>query len=275
MKLHLLLITVLIFSLSVFGQTPQAGRFAPKNEKFSVIIPGTEIINMSNPFNPSDARAFVTIADNTYFYIFSEPADKQEQSRQIYGFIKAAKTARTEFALNKLKGEQYVFSDAGGFYYRVVLIKTPKRTYAFQTCSPAATSAAIERFFSSIEIDGQNPNLKMDSPAGNLPAFTQADEAAAPPPPAPPQAVPLQITFKERSKYSDFARFYKISGVVRLRITFQANGRIGNIIPILKLPFGLTEKAIEAARGIKFQPATLNGTPIDVTRFVEYNYTVF
>ncbi len=36
------------------------------------------------------------------------------------------------------------------------------------------------------------------------------------------------------------------------------------------LPYGLTEKAREAAKKIKFTPAEMNGRPVSVIRRVEY-----
>jgi hypothetical protein len=276
MKSQLLLILILSFSWSVFGQSSQAGRFTPKSDKFSVIIPGTDIINMSDPLNKSGVRAFITIADDTYFHIFSEPADNREQSQRIYEFIKSGKASSTKSDLDKLKIEQYNFSDTVGYYYKIVFVKTPKRTYAFQTSSTVSTNPSIERFFSSIEIEGQNPNLKIVSAMSNLSGSSQPDEVASSPLPiVSPQAIPLQITLKPRGNYTDFARFYRVSGVVRLKVIFQADGTIGKIVPIVRLPFGLTEQAIKSARGIKFQPSTLNGAPIDVTKFVEYNFTLY
>ena len=60
-----------------------------------------------------------------------------------------------------------------------------------------------------------------------------------------------------------------------LRVTFSANGSIGGITPISKLPFGLTEEAIKAARGIRFEPAMKESVPYSVTKPVEYTFTIY
>ena len=60
--------------------------------------------------------------------------------------------------------------------------------------------------------------------------------------------------------------------VVLLRIRFLASGKIGDISVIKGLPNGLTEKAIEAARKISFEPKKVNGVPQDVTRQIEYTF---
>jgi hypothetical protein len=80
---------------------------------------------------------------------------------------------------------------------------------------------------------------------------------------------------KPRANYTDAARIYEISGEVVLRVTFSANEQVGSIMPLKKLPFGLTENAIAAARGITFKPATRGGTPYSVAKPVVYQFTIY
>jgi hypothetical protein len=54
-----------------------------------------------------------------------------------------------------------------------------------------------------------------------------------------------------------------------------ANGQIGGISPVKGLGNGLTEQAIAAARGIKFEPAKRGGQPYAVTKTVEYSFTIY
>ena len=60
-----------------------------------------------------------------------------------------------------------------------------------------------------------------------------------------------------------------------LRVTFNANGTIGGISAVSGLPNGLTEQAIAAARGIRFEPAKKNGVPYTVTKQVAYTFTLY
>jgi TonB family protein len=62
---------------------------------------------------------------------------------------------------------------------------------------------------------------------------------------------------------------------VRLKITLLANGQVGSIVPLTRLPNGLTERAIAAARLIRFEPKTINGTPVSVTVTREYTFTIY
>jgi len=103
----------------------------------------------------------------------------------------------------------------------------------------------------------------------------------APPPPPVKKPEPVgpstgvSIISKPRPGYTDAARQNQVTGTVRLRVTFSASGQIAGISPISGLPYGLTEQAIAAARGIKFEPAKKNGVPYTVTKQVEYTFTMY
>ena len=44
---------------------------------------------------------------------------------------------------------------------------------------------------------------------------------------------------------------------------------------VQSLPFGLTERAIAAARMIRFRPATRDGRPVNVYMQLEYNFNLY
>ena len=92
---------------------------------------------------------------------------------------------------------------------------------------------------------------------------------------APASTMPVQILSKPRANYTDAARLNFTQGKVVLRVTFSANGQIGAISVITGLSDGLTEQAIAAARGIKFEPARRDGVPYSVTKPVEYTFTIY
>lgn len=86
---------------------------------------------------------------------------------------------------------------------------------------------------------------------------------------------PLRVISKPRANYTDQAREKLLQGKVILRVTFMANGKIGNIAVVQGLPAGLTEQAIAAARQITFEPAKSNGTPVSTTKVIEYGFAIF
>ncbi|HBR58684.1 MAG TPA: hypothetical protein DEA22_14645 [Blastocatellia bacterium] len=60
-----------------------------------------------------------------------------------------------------------------------------------------------------------------------------------------------------------------------MRVTLLASGQIGSITPVTRLPYGLTEQAIAAARQIRFEPKMVNGVPISTTVTMEYSFTIY
>lgn len=84
-----------------------------------------------------------------------------------------------------------------------------------------------------------------------------------------------RLLSKPEPHYSEEARRQGISGTVVLRVIFTSTGEVTQIRAIQQLPFGLTERAIEAAREIKFQPAKKNGRPVSVYMQLEYNFNLY
>lgn len=63
-------------------------------------------------------------------------------------------------------------------------------------------------------------------------------------------------------------------GTIRLKVEFLANGRIGNIFLITRLPVAnLDGLAIGAAKKIRFRPKLVDGRPVTSFRMVEYQYS--
>jgi len=89
------------------------------------------------------------------------------------------------------------------------------------------------------------------------------------------ETVAVKILSQPRASYTDAARQAGIQGKVVLRVTFQADGSVGAISAVSGLSNGLTERAIAAARSIRFEPAKRNGVPYSVTRTIEYSFTIY
>lgn len=85
----------------------------------------------------------------------------------------------------------------------------------------------------------------------------------------------FQIISKPQAAYTAAARQNQVQGTVLLRVNFLASGKIGNISRVRGLPNGLTEKAVEAAKRIKFKPAIENGKPVKTIKTLEYIFTLY
>jgi TonB family protein len=83
------------------------------------------------------------------------------------------------------------------------------------------------------------------------------------------------ITYKPPPGFTEEARKNKVNGVVRLRAVLNADGTVTNISVVSGLPYGLSERAIDAARQMKFQPAQKNGRAVSQYILLEYNFYVY
>ncbi|HEV7902477.1 MAG TPA: energy transducer TonB [Pyrinomonadaceae bacterium] len=83
------------------------------------------------------------------------------------------------------------------------------------------------------------------------------------------------ITSKPEPLYTEEARKNQVTGTVRLRLVLSASGQVTGITPLTKLPDGLTEKAIEAARRIAFIPAEKDGRKVSQYVTIEYNFNIY
>jgi TonB family protein len=82
------------------------------------------------------------------------------------------------------------------------------------------------------------------------------------------------ILYKEKGQYTEEARNNRIEGTVVLSLVFTADGRITSIRVVRGLPHGLTEKAIEAAQKIRFNPAVKDGAPVSVRGTLEFSFVL-
>ena len=84
-----------------------------------------------------------------------------------------------------------------------------------------------------------------------------------------------RVLFKPEPQYTEEARRNQITGTVMLRVIFSSNGDVVQIRALRTLPFGLTERAIAAARQIKFEPAIKGGRPVSTFMQLEYNFNLY
>jgi TonB family protein len=84
-----------------------------------------------------------------------------------------------------------------------------------------------------------------------------------------------RVLSKPEPQYTEEARRSGITGTVILRVVFSRSGEVTNIRVLQPLGGGLTEKAMAAARQIKFVPAKKNGQPVSMYMQLEYNFNLY
>jgi periplasmic protein TonB len=86
---------------------------------------------------------------------------------------------------------------------------------------------------------------------------------------------PLKIVSKRPGSYTDAARQNGISGRIVLLVAFGADGKVGGILILRGLGYGLDEEAVSAAKAIKFAPETRAGKPVTAVRPIEYAFSIY
>jgi TonB family protein len=81
-----------------------------------------------------------------------------------------------------------------------------------------------------------------------------------------------RVLEKPEPTYTEAASQNQITGTVVLRAVFSSDGSVTNIHTVSGLPDGLTERAIAAAKQIRFVPATKDGHPVSMWMQLEYNF---
>ena len=84
-----------------------------------------------------------------------------------------------------------------------------------------------------------------------------------------------RVLDKPEPQYTESARKNQVTGTVVLRAVFSSSGSVTNISTIRGLPDGLTERAIAAAKQIRFVPAQKDGHAVSMWMQLEYNFNLY
>jgi TonB family protein len=92
---------------------------------------------------------------------------------------------------------------------------------------------------------------------------------------APEVTTRARVLSKPEPQYTEEARRGGTTGTVTLSVVFSRTGQVTNIRAVQTLCCGLTEKAIAAARQIRFVPATRDGRAVSMYMQLEYNFNLY
>ena len=83
-----------------------------------------------------------------------------------------------------------------------------------------------------------------------------------------------QILGRPTPGYTEEARRAQVEGAVKLSVVLDADGTVSTISVVRGLGYGLDERAIEAARQLRFVPAQKDGHRVSVRVFLEFKFTL-
>ena len=285
--------TTFLVAFSVMGQEPAGGdqekkpsrhappeswsRYTVKDEEFSVTLPTVPAMLTSKVFQPRTQkqrreRKLKASADGVIYMVdvFENPKPAQSLEEFIAeqnNNIRYELTLDRDVTINGVTAREYSSREKNPAM-RVQFLATAKRLYRFAATGSLAENPGVKQFFSSIVL-------------GKKPEGTRVEEGPG---------VPLEIEkiylgkevdtkarliSKPEPSYTEKARMHGITGTIVIKAVFSAHGQVTNIRTVTSLPYGLTEKAIAAARKIKFIPATKDGRYVSMWMQLEYNFNLY
>jgi TonB family protein len=84
-----------------------------------------------------------------------------------------------------------------------------------------------------------------------------------------------KLVYAAPPSYSEAARKAKLQGIVLLSLVIDEDGNPQNVRVVRPLGMGLDEKAVEAVRRYRFNPALKDGVPVPVEINVEVNFRLY
>jgi len=260
-------------------------RFRVRGEEFTIALPTVPAMTTNkypvwSAIKQERTERFLGVyADGVVYTIYSDDLEPQKSLKSsLKGPNMPAQgwEPATEQIVNRdgVTGKQFTSSHALGGVIQV--FATKKHFYRIQAFGATAADPRVQHFFSSLSFvkkdgievsDGVGRPLEPVDGSVKIPAdsvFTgkQVDR----------RIVLLQ---KPEPSYTEQARQAQITGTVVLKTVFSANGSVVNIDVKQGLMFGLTERSIEAAKKIKFIPASKDGKFVPQAITLEYNFNLY
>jgi hypothetical protein len=201
-----------------------------------------------------------------------------------------------EFLLGEFAGRMTTVEDAGSKTVQVYACSS-KRCYSISVKSRKESAGSITRFLQSIQFDkkflyvrqnGSEVNTQLASVIEKLRVSAKVSGVISKSlgknanvsigdvilaQSEPEFSRPLWILERPKAKNLMNVVAGKRPDTVRALVTFRRDGEISYIVVDKTAPLAYAQSAAEAAMGIKFLPAEVNGVPVDVTRVVTYSFT--
>jgi len=257
-------------------------RYTIKGEEFSVTLPTDPAMTT---FTDRDRRQrwLGVYADGVVYAIYTlhgpNPRNAlKDSTNQIKSSPGWDRFTGKNLTLNGFKGKQYSSpSPIGG---TVQVFATDKHFYRFQAFGAAVDDFRVKQFFSSLLLGKKNEGIEVSDGVG-VP-FQQAARSGVADEGGPEKlyvgketdrkAIVIQ---KPQPSYTESAKRNQLTGTVVFKAVLSSKGSVVNIRTVSGLPYGLTERALETARKIKFIPAVKDGKFVSMWIQLEYNFNLY
>ena len=293
-KISLVVYTLILLVAGAHAQTPIPSEslswttYTIKGEDFSVALPVLPAMHTSKQFlrrlnGTRTIHELGSYADGVVYTItlFENPQPRQSLNDFVKEQAQRAwdrSTAR-DLMLDGFKGKAISSADRGDGM--VQYFASEDRLYTFSAFGAPEDDPRLKKFFSSFSLHKKKDSeVLTDGPGG---AYEPKFESGSSNWSAADQSLfvgkdvtrKARLGMKPEPAYTEDARQNQITGTVVLKCVFSKNGSVTNIRVVSGLPFGLTERAIDAARKIKFIPAMKDGRYVSMWMQLEYNFNLY
>jgi TonB family protein len=287
MKILIATFFLILVATAAVAQPPAAWKsYTVKGEAFSVVFPtlpamatNEEFIDRFGKFRRQ--RLLGAYAEGLVYTASCYLNPKQELledfiEQEIFTHSTFDRTSEKDLKRNGFSGKQYVAPDK--IPGTVQFFLTGKTVYRFEVFGAGLDDPRVQQFFSSLVLGKSASGIEVTDGFGvpyESGPITQTDWSTQKPIVGRQADRKTAVIMKPEPMYTEEARKKGTTGTVVLKVVFFSDGSVGKINTIADLPYGLTEKAIEAARKIKFIPAVKDGKFVSMWMQLEYNFNFY
>ena len=265
-------------------QGPTWDRYKLIDGEFSVLFPTVPSMSSYDVQMKSLAKSPLrhlvgAFADGVVYavYVFDR---KQTLDEFINEFHHApAMDFKRELNINGVRGKEYGFRNDERMGLTEYLV-TARRIYVFEAQGSLLGNPdpGITKFFESVRfLETNDAQTLIDGPGKPLPAPTSTATGT------PEDQIfsgrqvmrKVVVVTKPEPTYTEEARRQATTGTVVMRCVFRSSGTVDNIHLVSGLDNGLTERALEAAKQIKFIPAVKDGRFVSMWMELQYNFNLY
>jgi TonB family protein len=169
--------------------------------------------------------------------------------------------------VNGLAGKEYSLGSDVKFQF----FADRNAFYCFGVLNAAMDQPGARAFLSSIAFGPKQDGIAVTDGPG-IPYHHDGDDV-----PVTGKQVDhkARLGMKPEPRYTEAARNNQVTGTVVLKAVFNSAGNVSNIRIVSGLPDGLTEKAVDCAKKIKFIPAVKDGHYVSMWMQLEYNFNLY
>ena len=289
-KLSLIIVILVLFASAIEAQTPNAAKsvswqqYKVSGEVFSVAFPTLPAMHISHKLIEGSTKTrrevqLGSYADGVVYtvYVLENFSPRESLQGLISQRIDTSKGVNErDVTRDGLSGKSFVFAERSDIM--VQYFASEDRLYRFDAFGASPEDPRMTRFFSSISFNTKTVALEVFEGPG-LPYKEEppssVDDDAKRIFSGKDVTTKARLAMKPEPIYTEDARQNGIAGTVVLKCLFKYDGSVTDISIISGLPYGLTNKAVEVAKRIKFLPAMKDGKPVSMRIQLEYNFSLY